>query len=200
MGIERFRNAAGARTHRSSPDFRYADRSTPIACSALRRTTRPALGCIHTGYWRQGCDRFLRGAKAAVIGAMGGRVVVDVRRLARDEEALLERMGQIFPYRSVPRKRVAVGSSHMGHSAPARGDKRTQAAAARPYRIGRQADRLHARSRYLPDPFPLTILAPYRPGSTRPQAGQTGGCGRCRCRSRGGSRARASQGRMGCRL
>jgi hypothetical protein len=39
---------------------------------------------------------------------MGGRVVVDVRRLAGEEEALLERTGQIFPRRGVPRKRTWV--------------------------------------------------------------------------------------------
>jgi hypothetical protein len=30
------------------------------------------------------------------MGAMGGRVVVDVRRLAGEKEALLERTGEIF--------------------------------------------------------------------------------------------------------
>src|SRR5580704_1837378 len=84
--------------------------------AALRRTTRPALGRVHARYRRQGCDRFLRGANAAVIGAMGGRVVVDVRRLAGEEEALLERTGQISPCRGVPRERIAVGPSNMGHS------------------------------------------------------------------------------------
>ncbi len=74
---------------------------------ALRRTTRPAYGRLHIGGRRQGCDRFLRGANAAVIGAMGGRVVVDVCRLAGEEEALFERTGQIFPCRSMPRKRMA---------------------------------------------------------------------------------------------
>jgi hypothetical protein len=69
-------------------------------------------------------------------GHHGGRVVVKVRRLASEEEALLERMGQIFPRRSMPGKRMAVGYSHMVRSAPARGDKRTQAAASRPIRIG----------------------------------------------------------------
>ena len=72
---------------------------------ALGRTTRPAFDGIHTGYRRQGCDRFLRGANAAVIDAMGGRIVVDVRCLAGEEEALLERTGQNFPRRGVPRKR-----------------------------------------------------------------------------------------------
>ena len=65
----------------------------------------------------------------------------------------------------------------------------------RPTRIGRQADRLRARSRP-PDPFPQPSGPPDRPGSTRSQASRTGGCSRRQCGGRGGSRARASRDRM----
>src|SRR5208283_3292691 len=60
-------------------------------------------------------NRFLRGAKAAVIGAMGGRKVMGLRRLAGEEEALFEGKGQVFPCCRMPRKRMAVGSSGMCH-------------------------------------------------------------------------------------
>ena len=69
---------------------------------ALGRTTRPTFGRVQTGYQRQGCDRFVRGANAAVMSAMGGRAIVGVRRLAGKEEALLERMA-IFPCRILSR-------------------------------------------------------------------------------------------------
>ncbi len=78
---------------------------------------------------RQGCDRFLGGAKATVISAMGGRKVMGLRRLAGEEEALFEGKGQVFPCCRMPRKRMAVGSSGMCHSAPVRSDKRMQVAA-----------------------------------------------------------------------
>ena len=64
----------------------------------------------------------------------------------------------------------------------------------RPTRIGRQADRLRARSPP-PDPFPQLSGPPDRPGSTRSQASRRGGCSRRRWRGHEGSRARASQGR-----
>jgi hypothetical protein len=103
---------------------------------ALRRTTRPVFGRIRTGYRRQGCDHFLHGANAAVMGAMRGRLVADVGRLAGEEETLLERMGQVCPCRSIPRKRMAVGSSHIGHSTPARGRQADEGYGSRPTRIG----------------------------------------------------------------
>ena len=62
---------------------------------ALGRTTRPAFGRGQTGYRRQGCDRFVRCANAAVMSAMSGRAIVGVRRLAGKEEALLERMANL---------------------------------------------------------------------------------------------------------
>ena len=36
--------------------------------------------------WRaQGCDRFLRGAEAAVVGAVGGREIIGMRRFTGEE-------------------------------------------------------------------------------------------------------------------
>jgi hypothetical protein len=67
---------------------------------ALRRTTRPVFSRTHTGYRRQRRNRFLRGAKAAVIGAMGGRVVVHVRRFAGERASTL---APCYPGAEIPR-------------------------------------------------------------------------------------------------
>src|SRR5579872_4794687 len=78
---------------------------------------------------RQGFDRLIRGAKAALIGAMGSREVASVGCFAGKKEALVEGKRQVLPRRRMARKRIAVGSSYVGHSAPARSDKGIQISA-----------------------------------------------------------------------
>jgi hypothetical protein len=77
MRIERFRSAAGARTHRGSPEGLPVPavvgtsqliklRAMLALPVALTRTTRPAFGRLHICDPRQGCDRFLCRANVAV--------------------------------------------------------------------------------------------------------------------------------------
>jgi TPR repeat protein len=80
--------------HESSP-------AQPAKQLLIEPLTRPAFGRVQTGYRRQRCDRFVRGANATVMSAMDYAQAVVLHRQAGERSNAAAQSNLGLMYRSV---------------------------------------------------------------------------------------------------